>query len=722
MTLPVEIFQAAMNDDILKLLIQISVLLLTARLFGEFSQKIGQPAVLGEILAGIVLGPSLLGNLFPFIHGWIIPVTENQINLLEVVTLIGAMFLLLITGLETDLQLIKHHAKKTLGIAFGELPISLACGFTFGLLIPSSFLVNPDQRIIFALFIAIAISLSAIPVIAKVLLDLKLIRRDIGQITLAVGMFDDAVAWILLSIVLGLIGGDALSIGNVSYSFLKVILFVVLSYSLGKLIIKHLLNFTMNRISIRDKVLSLIMIFTFALGAVVQSIGLEAVLGAFIAGIIFSQTSAIPRDSIDKLEGMTFGVFAPIFFASAGLKVNIIDLFKPELIFIGIGIICVAVISKFVGAYIGARFFAKTDHWTALSFGAGLNARGAIQIIVAIIGLSYGVLSEEIYSLIIVTAVVTSLMAPVMLRWTLSHVKPEFEETKRLQKEELLKDNVLSRVHRVLLPVRRRDLNQASPSKIIEARILERLGRKSELSVTLLTIAEEREKNDSQLFLNSLANFFTKFQINKKVSISKNTLETILDEVKKDYDLLIVGATERKKNTDMIFNPIVDNLVRLSPCLSIVVQSSNVSEDWSPKRILVPTNGSLASKRAAEVAFGIAFHEQDEVHILNVVESKESFSLLDIEGSLKERRLTFAYKIVDELKKLGESLNVNTFPQVEIGEDPDKVILKISRENNFDLVILGTDIRPGSDKLYLGPKVERILNNCTCPVLVVNGT
>ena len=252
-------------------------------------------------------------------------------------------------------------------------------------------------------------------------------------------MFDDAVAWILLSIVLGLIGGDALSIGNVSYSFLKVILFVVLSYSLGKLIIKHLLNFTMNRISIRDKILSLIMIFTFALGAVVQSIGLEAVLGAFLAGIVFSQTSAIPKDSIDKLEGMTFGIFAPIFFASAGLKVNIVDLFKPELIVIGIGIICVAVISKFIGAYIGARFFAKTDHWTALSFGAGLNARGAIQIIVATIGLSYGVLSQEIYSLIIVTAVVTSLMAPVMLRWTLSHVKPEIEETKRLQKEELLK-------------------------------------------------------------------------------------------------------------------------------------------------------------------------------------------------------------------------------------------------------------------------------------------
>ena len=448
-----EIIQAAIHSDMLKLLIQISVLLVIARIFGELSQKLGQPAVLGEIIAGIVLGPSLLGNLFPFFHGWIIPETENQTNLLEVVTLIGAMFLLLITGLETDLQLIKHHLKKTLGIAFGELPFSLLAGFTFGLFIPSSFLIDPDQRIIFALFISIAISLSAIPVIAKVLMDLKLIRRDIGQITLALGMFDDTVAWILLSIVLGLIGGEVVSFDSVGYSFFKVILFVGLSFFIGKFIIRHFLNFTLNRISSRDKILTLIIVFTFALGAIVQAIGLEAVLGAFVAGIIFAQSPAVPKETIDRLESTTFGIFAPIFFAGAGLKVNVIDLFRADLLLIGVGIISVAILSKFIGAYIGARFFAKTDHWTALSFGAGLNARGAIQIIVATIGLSYGILSQEIYSIIIITAVVTSLMAPVMLRWTLSHVKPEAQEIKRLQKEELLKDNILVKVHRVLLPV-----------------------------------------------------------------------------------------------------------------------------------------------------------------------------------------------------------------------------------------------------------------------------
>jgi Kef-type K+ transport system membrane component KefB len=722
MSVVVDIIQTGMQNEILKLLIQISVLLVSARLLGELSQKIGQPAVLGEIAAGIILGPSLFGNIFPFIHGWIIPASELQANLLEVITLIGAMFLLLITGLETDLALIKHHAKKALGIAFGELPFSLICGFAFGYFIPDSFLVHQSHRIIFALFIAIAISLSAIPVIAKVLMDLKLIRRDIGQITLAVGMFDDTVAWILLSIVLGLIGGEAVSVGVVGYSFFKVIAFVGLSFFLGKLIIRYLLNFTITRISSRDKILTLVIVFTFALGAIVQSIGLEAVLGAFIAGIIFAQYPSIPKDAIDKLESTTFAIFAPIFFASAGLKVNIIDLFRTDLLLIGAGIISVAIISKFIGAYFGARVFAKTDHWTALSFGAGLNARGAIQIIVATIGLSFGILSQEIYSLIIITAVVTSLMAPLMLRWTLSHVKPEAEEIKRLAHEELMKDNILNRVHRVLLPVRKRDISQASLSKNIEARILERLGRKTDLDVTLLTISGEKEKTESQQFLNTLAGFFTKFPVTKKITESKNPLESILDEVKKDYSLLIVGATEKQTNSDMLFNPIIDNLVRLSPCPTIVIQRSNVSDDWRPGRILVPTNGSLASKRAAEIAFGIAFDAHDEVHILNVVESKISFASLDVDGTSKERRLTFAHQTVEELKKLGESLNVNTFTEVEIGEDPDKVILKISKENDFDLIILGTDIRPGTDKLYLGPRVERILKNSTCPVLVINGT
>jgi len=711
--------EASLHNDILILLFQLFLLLLFARVFGELFLKMGQPSVVGEILAGVVLGPSLLGSI-PVFSDLMIIQSGNGTNLLEVVSLLGAMLLLLITGLETDLALIKHHSKSAFGTALGGLILPLILGFAFAFFIPDSLLEVPEQRIVFSLFIATAISVSAIPVIAKVLIDLNLIRRDIGQITIAAGMIDDTAAWILLSIVLGLIEFGVITAQNILFSVGKVVLFLSVSFIAGKWLAVKVISFAQNSVQSKYKFLTILLLFSLGLGAVAQALRLEAVLGAFIAGIIFSRIPSIPEESIDRLESITFGIFAPIFFAAAGLKVNLEPLLNPELLIIGIGLIFIATVSKVAGAYIGARWFGKSDHWTALSFGAGLNARGAIQIIIATIGLSFGVISQEIFSLIIIMAVVTSVMAPVMLRWTLRHVKIEDAEIKRLEKEEQLKDNILNRVNRVLLPVRTRESSKSAPQKLIEARILERLGRKTELNVTLFTISTEEAKSTSTQYLNLLGEFFTQLPVNKKVIVSKNALESILDEVKRDYDLLIVGATERNKNSNMLFNPIVDNLVRLSPCASIVVQSSNISEDWKPSRILVPTNGSKAAKRAAEIAFGIAYHEHDQVHILNVVEGKQGFSSMDIEGSLKERRLTFAHQTVEELKKLGESLNVNTFTEIEIGEEPDSVILKMAKENDFDLIILGTDVRPGSDKLYLGPRVERILNNASCPVLVVN--
>ncbi len=712
-------FEASLNNDILILLFQIFVLLLLARVFGEIFLKIGQPSVVGEILAGVVLGPSLLGSI-PLFSDFMIIQSSSGTNLLEVVSLLGAMLLLLITGLETDLALIKHHSKSAFGTALGGLILPLLLGFAFCYVIPDSLLVDPSKRTVFSLFVATAISVSAIPVIAKVLIDLNLIRRDIGQITIAAGMIDDTAAWILLSIVLGLVELGIITAENVFFSIGKVVLFLSLSFFAGKWLAAKTISFAQNSIKSQYKFLTILVLFSVGFGAIAQSLKLEAVLGAFIAGIVFSRIPSIPEESIDRLESITFGIFAPIFFAAAGLKVSLTPLLNPELLMIGVGLILTATISKIAGAYLGARIFGKSNHWTALSFGAGLNARGAIQIIIATIGLSFGIISQEIFSLIIIMAVVTSVMAPFMLRWTLSNVKIEDAETKRLEMEEQLKDNILNRVHRVLLPVRTREISQSTPVKLIEARILERLGRKTDLSITLFTIASEVTKTASTQYLSKLSGFFAQLPVTKKIIISSNPLESILDEVKKDYDLLILGATERNKNSDMLFNPIVDNLVRLSPCASIVVQSSNISEDWRPSRILVPTNGSKASKRAAEVAFGIAYHEHDQVHILNVVEGKQGYSTMDIEGSLKERRLTFAHQTVEELKKLGESLSVNTFTEIEIGEEPDSVILKMAQENDFDLIILGTDVRPGSDKLYLGPRVERILNNASCPVLVIN--
>ncbi len=709
-------FEASLHSDILILLFQLFLLLLFARVFGELFQRMGQPTVVGEILAGVVLGPSLLGAT-PFFSDLMIVQSTNGTNLLEVVSLMGAMLLLLITGLETDLALIKHHSRSAFGTAIGGLILPLILGFGFCFLIPDSLLVDPTQRIVFSLFLATAISVSAIPVIAKVLIDLNLIRRDIGQITIAAGMIDDTAAWILLSIVLGLIEFGVVTAQNVLFSVGKVLLFLSASFVAGKWLAAKVVSFAQNSIHSRYKFLTILMLFSFGFGAIAQSLRLEAVLGAFVAGIIFSRIPAVPKEAIERIESFTFGIFAPIFFAAAGLKVSLEPLLNPELLIIGIGLIVIATLSKVAGAYIGARWVGRSDHWTALSFGAGLNARGAIQIIVATIGLSFGIISQEIFSLIIIMAVVTSIMAPFMLRYTLKKVKPKDEEIARLKQEELHKDNFMSSVHRVLLPVRKRDDFE---KKLIEAKIIKKLAQNRELDLTLLTITDAQNKNDCALFLDELAKLFTNISVTKKVIVSSNAIESILDEASKSYNLILIGATEKDKKSKMIFNPVVDNIVRLSSCPSIVVQSGFHSDSWQPDRILIPTNGSLAARRAAQVAFALASDISQEVHILKVIEEKEDIYNLDMEGSIKERQFTFAYQITEELKKLGESLSVNTFSEVEIGTDTESVILEMAKEKNFDLIVLGTDIRPGSEKLYIGPRVERVLNNAPCPVLLVN--
>jgi Kef-type K+ transport system membrane component KefB/nucleotide-binding universal stress UspA family protein len=730
-----ESFTAAPHHDVLVLIIQIAVLLLIARALGEIAQRLGQPAIIGEILAGIVLGPSLLSGFFPFVNEWIVPQTEVQGYLLEVISLIGVMFLLLITGLETDLALIRRHARTAIGVSYGGILVTFSSGFLLGQLLPEFLLADPNQRLVFALFVATAMSISAIPVIAKVLMDLDLMRRDIGQIIIASGMSDDTNGWILLSIIIGLASGQAVTPGGVIEAVGKVLAFMAISFTLGRWLVKKTLDFVQDEVMSRDSLLTLVLVLAFVWGAIAQALNLEAVLGAFIMGILFGQMPRLPDSVHQTLESIALGIFAPIFFAVAGLKVNVMNLLEPELLYIALIVIFIASAGKVAGTYLGARLIGRCDHWTALSFGAGLNARGAMEIIIATIGLSKGILSQDMFSIIVLMAMATSLMAPPALRWTLKHVTPEEQELERLRREELAKQSLVANIHRVLLPVRNReDINSAielaeasiieksRAIQLIEARILQNMSAKTELSVTLLNVAKPGGKAEGLQFLDKLGRLFPQKELVTKAVESDNPVDVILDEAKKGYELLVLGASYREKNSDILFNPIVDDLVRLSPCTTMVVHGPRLQEGWSPKRILVPTKGTVAARHAAEIAFSIASTGQEEVIILNVVVEYESSWRHETHFNDSVRSLGIAHQIVEELRELGELHGVVTLTDVRVGRDPETVILDVVTKERVDLIILGTDIRPGSDRLFLGPGVERILNNAPCPVIVVNSS
>lgn len=714
-----EIFTAAPHHDVLVLIFQVAVLLLSARALGEVAQRLGQPSVIGEILAGIVLGPSLLSGFFPFLGVWIVPQTDLQGHLLEVISLIGAIFLLLITGMETDLALIRRHAKTAIGVSYGGIIVTFSSGLLLGFLLPDFLLANPDKRLVFALFVATAMSISAIPVIAKVLIDLNLMRRDIGQIILAAGMNDDTNGWILLSIVAALATGQSVTAIGVLQTVVIVLGFLVLSFTLGRWLVKKALDFVQDEVGSQDRLLTLVIVLTFAWAAITQSLKLEAVLGAFVMGILLGQLPRLPDSVHEKLESIALGIFAPIFFAVAGLKVNVINLLDAKLLIISLIVIFVATAGKVVGTYLGARVIGRRDHWTALSFGAGLNARGAMEIIIATIGLKLGILSQDMFSIIVLMAMATSLMAPPALRWALKHVKPGEEELERLHREELAKGSLVAGIHRVLLPVRRRE-GKSGPIQTIEARILEKMGAKTDLSVTLLNAAEPGDKAKSTEFLDQLSRLFSQKELINKVVEGDRPADIILDEAKKDYDLLVLGASERHRNSDALFTPLVDYLVRLSPCTTMVVQGQRLKENWLPNRILVPTNGTLAAKHSAEIGFSLATSGNEEVIVLNVVVQETDAWNSDIYSGAGEQRLGIGHQIVEEIRQLGESMGVLTAADVRVGPDPETVIMEVVTKERIDLIILGTALRPGSDRLFLGPRVERILKNAPCPVIVIN--
>jgi Kef-type K+ transport system membrane component KefB/nucleotide-binding universal stress UspA family protein len=702
----VDAFGAAPHNEVLQLVIQIAALLFTARLLGGLAQKFNQPSVVGEILAGVVLGPSLLSSLFPIVETWIVPQTALQGSLLEVVALIGVMFLLVVTGLETDLGLIRRKAGIAFGVAVGGLVLPFATGLALGYLIPSDLLADPSQRTVFALFVATALSISAIPVLAKVLIDLDLMRRNIGQTLLAAGMIDDITGWTLLGLVTALASANALTAGTITQTLGAVVLFLVVTATAGRWLVKNGLAFVQDRFRGQDRILTLVVVMAFAWGAFTQALHLEPVLGAFAIGILFGASPRVPADTIRKLEAIALAVFAPIFFGVAGLKVDIGAILEPRLLLLTIVVIAVATFGKVAGAYAGARLLSGQGHWEALAYGSGLNARGALEIIIATIGLSLGILSQEIFSIIVVMAVATSVMAPVALRFTISRVEPDEEERQRLQVEAALEGSFVGNLRRVLIPVRA----QTTPfgyTREMQATIFNRLGALRDMTITLFAVTTSDERQEASRYLSSLEKQFDT-SVTSRVVVSDDPVAAILREADGDYDLMVLGAPAPTTATEELFGRPIDDLVKLSPCPTLIVRGVGETLDWVPARILVPTNGTRAARRAAELALALA-GEDAEVEGLHVVTT-----------TTVRTRDDLAVDITAELEEMAGALGQYSHTRIRHHDTAEQGILSYVAESKPDLMVLGTGVRAGTARLHLGPRVEYLVRHAPCAVLVIN--
>jgi Kef-type K+ transport system membrane component KefB len=414
--------------SLLVFLLQVSLLLLLAILLGRLAARVGLPAIVGELSAGVLFGPSLLGWLAPGLSNWLLPALPEQAHLLDAVGQIGVLLLVGLTGVEMDMGMIRRRGATAARVSTAGLIIPLGLGI--GLAYPLAALLDIDgDTAVFALFLGVAMCVSAIPVIAKTLMDMNLMHRDVAQLTLASGMVDDAVGWFLLSIVSAMALGG-LTGGKVALALAYLALVVLFAALIGRPLVRTTLRLSRGSAQ-QTAAVAAMMILLAAAGT--QALGLEAVFGAFLCGILIGSSGEFVPARTASLRTVVLAVLAPVFFATAGLRIDLRALAQPTVLGAAAIVLSTAIVGKFAGAYLGARL-SRLTKWEALALGAGMNARGVIEVIVAMVGLRLGILNTAAYTIIVLVAVVTSIMAPPLLRVAMTRVDvtPEEEARRRL--------------------------------------------------------------------------------------------------------------------------------------------------------------------------------------------------------------------------------------------------------------------------------------------------
>ncbi|MEV6647297.1 cation:proton antiporter [Amycolatopsis sp. NPDC051371] len=422
---------------LLLFLLGMLVLLTLARLLGRLAERFGLPSVVGELVTGMLLGPSLLGHLAPGISGWLLPTQPpEQIHLLDAVGQLAVLLLVGITGTHLDTRILRRQGRTAATVSLIGLTVPLALGIGLGFVLPGSLLGDGHSgRWVFALFIGVAMCVTAIPVIAKTLTDMRLLHRNIGQLTLAAGMVDDAVGWLLLSVV-SAAATVGVSAGVVSLSVGYLIGFVALAGTVGRVLVRKVMDLAARREESGPAVAAAVIIL-LACGAITLSLGMEPVFGAFIGGILIAR-SRVAQPKLAPLRTVVLSVLAPLFLATAGLRMDLTALWHPTTALAAVALLALAIIGKFAGAYGGARM-SGLSRWEGLALGAGMNSRGVIEVIVALTGLRLGVLNTATYTMVILVAIVTSVMAPPLLRISMRRVaRTEDERLRLLDHEEWL--------------------------------------------------------------------------------------------------------------------------------------------------------------------------------------------------------------------------------------------------------------------------------------------
>ncbi len=387
------------------LLLQIITIIIFARFFGYIFRKFGQPTVIGEIIAGIILGPSLLGFVFPQISTFLFPI--DSLNNLYFLSQIGLILFMFIVGMELDTGVIKNKTNVAMIVSIGSVLFAFTIGFFISFYLYQEFGSKNSNFFSFAVFMGIAMSITAFPVLARILQEKQLTKTYLGSIAITIAAVDDVIGWCLLAAIIAIIKAGNF-IGAFSTIGLTTV-YVLLMIFVIRPIIKRAENIYVSKENLNKTVIALVFIFLLFSAYITEAIGIHALFGAFIAGVVIPKNNNFKTILIEKIEDISLVLLLPLFFVFTGLRTQIGLLNNLHLWYVCIVIILVAIIGKFGGTAIFAKIF-KQSWKDSVSLGVLMNTRGLMELIVLNIGYDLGILSAEIFTMLVIMAIVTTFM------------------------------------------------------------------------------------------------------------------------------------------------------------------------------------------------------------------------------------------------------------------------------------------------------------------------
>lgn len=409
------------SQDFVKFALQISVMLGFAVLFGQFMRRMKQPAVLGEMIGGIILGPTVFGLLAPGLFIWLFKSSASVAVVRDTTIKLGMLFFLFIAGLQTNISDLRKLGQKAGLIGLVGTLVPIAAGVALVYALPRAFWGETVQAhfFAFALFVGMNLANSANPVLARILMDLGLLNDGIGTMCMTATIVDDLVNWTLFAIILSDIApSGSASAASLPVSIALVALVFVLILGLGRWLGPRTLRWLKGHVTWPSGFIAVTALVVLVAASITEGLGIHAFLGAFLIGAALGGQGDEHQEAHDVITYFALGFFAPIYFISMGMTTNYVTNFDWGLVLV---ILVVALVSKLFGVLLGAKMAGMPIDRDAWAIAFGLNARGATGIILAGVGLAAGVIDDRIFVAIVVMALVTSILAGPMMNWLLSN-------------------------------------------------------------------------------------------------------------------------------------------------------------------------------------------------------------------------------------------------------------------------------------------------------------